>query len=441
MKRALVFSGGGARGAYELGVWKALNELNIPFDIVTGTSVGALNGAMFAIGNYDLAEKLWLNLEPSQVVKTEEKDPKVVYAKFLKEAATGGANTEPLEELLKLAVDEKSVRKSKIKYGLATCTFPILKPQFLTIDDIPEGQLIDYLVASATAYPTFRPKTIGDSKFIDGGFYDNLPINMAIDMGADEIIAVNLQAIGIYRKVKTSNIDIEIIMPSRELGSFLMFDKNLVKVNSQIGYQDTMKFFEQMDGEYFSFHKDEIVNNGKEFAINFRKLIAKIFDTKASWLVIDFAKMFSSKRVLKKFKSLHQREYSNSMSKLIQGIDACGKVFEMDDLKIYNFQEFNNEILEKVDGIKKNNNDFLKHADITFDPLDLERFARTDKKLLAIYILRKIELFEDGKVSGLEIYSLFSLYSNIALSALYLRVVLKCNDTKDCFPRGIRYNG
>ncbi|MCK9198865.1 MAG: hypothetical protein M0P49_04610, partial [Bacilli bacterium] len=98
-------------------------------------------------------------------------------------------------------------------------------------------------------------------------------------------------------------------------------------------------------------------------------------------------------------------------------------------------------ILEKVDEIKKNNNDFLKHADITFDPLDLERFARVDKKLLVIYILRKIELFEDGKVSALEMYSLFSLYSNIALSALYLRVVLKCNDTKNCFPRSIRYNG
>lgn len=40
MKRALVLSGGGARGAYELGVWKAFNEIGITFDIVTGTSIG-----------------------------------------------------------------------------------------------------------------------------------------------------------------------------------------------------------------------------------------------------------------------------------------------------------------------------------------------------------------------------------------------------------------
>ena len=44
--KALVLSGGGAKGSYQLGVWKALRELNIKFDIITGTSVGALNGAL-----------------------------------------------------------------------------------------------------------------------------------------------------------------------------------------------------------------------------------------------------------------------------------------------------------------------------------------------------------------------------------------------------------
>ena len=46
MKRALVLSGGGGRGSYQIGVWKALRDLGIKFDIITGTSVGALNGAL-----------------------------------------------------------------------------------------------------------------------------------------------------------------------------------------------------------------------------------------------------------------------------------------------------------------------------------------------------------------------------------------------------------
>ena len=60
MKRALVFSGGGAKGSYEIGVWKATKRLNMKFDIVTGTSIGAINGAMYAIGDYKKAKNYGL---------------------------------------------------------------------------------------------------------------------------------------------------------------------------------------------------------------------------------------------------------------------------------------------------------------------------------------------------------------------------------------------
>ena len=53
MKRALVLGGGGSKGAYELGVWRALDELGISFDIVTGTSIGAMIGAMYVQKQYE----------------------------------------------------------------------------------------------------------------------------------------------------------------------------------------------------------------------------------------------------------------------------------------------------------------------------------------------------------------------------------------------------
>ena len=61
-KRALVLAGGGSRGAYQIGVWKALRELGIDFDIVTGSSVGALNGALMVQGDFDAAMQLWENI-------------------------------------------------------------------------------------------------------------------------------------------------------------------------------------------------------------------------------------------------------------------------------------------------------------------------------------------------------------------------------------------
>ena len=59
MKRALVMSGGGGKGAYQFGVWKALRQLNIKFDIVTGTSIGALNGALIVQNDYLSLWYLW----------------------------------------------------------------------------------------------------------------------------------------------------------------------------------------------------------------------------------------------------------------------------------------------------------------------------------------------------------------------------------------------
>ena len=56
--KALVLSGGGAKGSYQIGVWKALRELNIHFDIITGTSSGALNGALMTQNSYHKAKVL-----------------------------------------------------------------------------------------------------------------------------------------------------------------------------------------------------------------------------------------------------------------------------------------------------------------------------------------------------------------------------------------------
>ena len=65
MKTAVVLSGGGAKGSYQLGVWKALRELHIKYDIVTGTSIGALNGVLMCEKSYFKAKEIWkrINME------------------------------------------------------------------------------------------------------------------------------------------------------------------------------------------------------------------------------------------------------------------------------------------------------------------------------------------------------------------------------------------
>ena len=54
-----MLSGGGTKGAYEIGVWRALRELSVDYQIVTGTSIGSINGAMMAMGDYEKAYQVW----------------------------------------------------------------------------------------------------------------------------------------------------------------------------------------------------------------------------------------------------------------------------------------------------------------------------------------------------------------------------------------------
>ena len=76
MKIGLVLSGGGGKGAYELGVWKALKELNLNkyISVFSGTSIGAFNAALFAMDDLEKAEKLWNEVTMDKLVPISKKE-------------------------------------------------------------------------------------------------------------------------------------------------------------------------------------------------------------------------------------------------------------------------------------------------------------------------------------------------------------------------------
>ena len=188
--RAIVLSGGGAKGSYEIGVWKALRKNRIKFDIVTGTSVGALNGVMMVQGNYHYATKVWSKIDQSKILDRDNFKSKKEMVKFYaKSGIHGGTEVQGLENIMESAINEKKFFKSKINFGIVTFNLSKMKHLELKKKDIKKGYLKDYVIASATCFPFFKRKKVGDNHFIDGGYYDNLPINLAAKMGADEIIA------------------------------------------------------------------------------------------------------------------------------------------------------------------------------------------------------------------------------------------------------------
>lgn len=258
----LVLSGGGAKGAFEMGVWKALRECDYSLGAVIGTSVGALNAAMIAQDDYDIAMEFWSNLTINQVLDLNKKMTNTYVDEWSKESFDvfrngfltslffDGLDISPLRHNLTQLVSEEAIRNSSIRFGLVTVDITSLKPRQLMIEDIPEGQLIDYLLASA-ALPIFQKQEIDGKTYIDGGFFDNVPINFMLEQNFNQIISVEFPAPGMRKWVRDKNAEIITVNNSEYLGGILSFDSRQIEQNIQLGYLDALKVFGILNGKHF----------------------------------------------------------------------------------------------------------------------------------------------------------------------------------------------
>ena len=335
-KTALVLSGGGSRGAYQIGVWEALSELDVTIDMVFGTSVGSINGAMVVQGDLELSRKLWQQMETDMIFDIETtglpSEDAWAYAKEI--VLRGGAGTSGLGRLLREYIDEDRVRNAAADYGLVTVEFPSLEGHFLYKSDIPYGRLADYILASASCFPAAQKYVIGDREFIDGGYRDNLPVEMALDRGATSIIAVDLHAAGIVRhsavrKAKEVPDGFHMIESPLELGNFLIFDKLNTGRIMRLGYLDTMREFGVYEGERYTFRKNTFSSHdlmgADSAAYCFRLDPCTVYDDAG---ITDALKKRTSQRIPKP-SELSPREILAAAADIAEGIfdgDAHGRL-------------------------------------------------------------------------------------------------------------------
>lgn len=382
----IVLAGGGAKGSYEIGVWKALRKLGIKFDIVTGTSVGALNGTMMVTGEYKNAVKVWENLNYSNIISDVDTDKKFNFVKYYgKNIVKNGANIQPLEELLERVIDEDKFFKSKINFGLVTYNISKLEPRKVIKKDIKKGELKKYIVASSSIYPFFKKKKIDGQNYIDGGYCDNVPINLAIELGATEIIAVDLKAIGITKKVKDKNVKITYITPNNDIGNILKFEKEMARRNIRYGFNDTLKVFKKLDGKMYTFKKNNLRKNYLNYGSKYFEILFNLFPKEYERFKTDGDKQVHFNKI----------------------IEECGNLLELEDSVIYSRFKFNRLLRKKL---------------LDVDVIDYESKV---KKLLSI--LNKKEIVKyfysilDKNNQKLSKYDLF-LHDEV-LMAIYLYVI------------------
>ena len=166
---------------------------------------------------------------------------------FLDVVRSGGLNVEPLAETIDRLIDEDAVRRSPIRFGLVMTELGTMRRVQCPVEKIPEGQMKDYLLGSSACFPALRPREIDGVKYIDGGWRDNMPLDLAAAMGAGELLAVDVNGVGITRP-NTTGLPTRIIRSHWNLGPTLDFAPERAARNIALGYFDTMRLFDRMGG-------------------------------------------------------------------------------------------------------------------------------------------------------------------------------------------------
>lgn len=311
----LVLAGGGAKGAYQIGAWKALEDMGITFDAIAGTSIGSINGALIAAGDFEKAHEMWLNISIDKGLKINEElpDPENLFSKknwgtlFKEVIKNGGLDASPAADFISLYVDEAKVRESGIPFfAIAVQMTQGVTPREIGIDEIPEGALIDYLMASSNI-----PLAVGigpeGEKFLDGGAYDNIPIMTLKKRGYNRIIILDISNLkGVAHSMNTTNSEIIHIKPydTEMLGKFMNLDNEAVEKRIQLGYLDAKKAFSELLGNIYYFlpetFREMVKKYGPDTMMNLEKL--------AYYLSVAPCKIYTENEFIKAVKTAYEEE-------------------------------------------------------------------------------------------------------------------------------------
>lgn len=375
MKYGLVLEGGGARGAYHIGVVKALLENGVEIGAVTGTSIGALNAAFIAENEFETVYNMWnsisfndlFDIENEQVKNAMDVNLDVNTVKYLtkklnKAIKEKGIDTLKIRNLLEEKISEERVRKSDIKLGVVVYCLSDVKGEELLIDDMEEGKLIDYLMASSNL-PVFQRVRFNDKSYLDGGVYDNCPVNLIAKAGYNEAYVVRtykrVRIRGYRNIVKKGDIKMHMIEPVDTLPNILNFDTKNLQEQVVLGYFDGLKEIKKLDGIRYYIKKltnKSIVERIKnmdyatlEKIISLANIKMKVGENITEFFLSDVLPKLSLRTKNKGL--VKEKEFVFS---LIEHIALKNKV---ERFEIYSFEEF----LEKVKAsINKKNLDAIE---------------------------------------------------------------------------------
>lgn len=257
----LCLSGGGARGAYQIGVCMALEEAGIfeRIEVISGTSIGAVNAAMLGCLPVEKVKNIWYSI-PNEVLHKTENFFKRAYKENTKFLRNGFYDLSVLRKVIKDNIDFEVLKKNRVFITLSDCGVEdggisaIIKSTYRhyvkqrkqavysKLWEHSRSEILQQVVASCSIPLVFPIAKIDGKQYVDGGLYDNVPVKPLVDYGCDEIIVIHLDKIPYHYIKKYPNVSFHVFKSSKPLGMILKFDEEQSIKRFIIGYQDGLNY-------------------------------------------------------------------------------------------------------------------------------------------------------------------------------------------------------
>ena len=206
-KIGLVLGSGSARGWAHIGAIDAIEEAGIPIHCIAGTSIGAFVGAVYATGDLASLKEFALQMDWKKVISYFD----VVFPR------SGFMDGKKVHELFSIHTEAKTFEDFKIPVNMIATDLKTGKK--VVIDS---GNIIEGIRASVSVPGVFTPVKRGDRWLVDGGLIDPVPVSVVRNMGADFVIAVNLNSDRVNHDYKPAKQSTKAKMPNRKRNELMV---------------------------------------------------------------------------------------------------------------------------------------------------------------------------------------------------------------------------
>ena len=233
---AMVLSGGGAKGAYQVGAFKAIQEAGLEITAVSGSSVGGINALAWSLWSFEKTEALWESFGFSDFFSLDETV-----------LPDGLSNRDALERILEREIEEYLPYFKVPTYVTIATDDP--QPHYMKLNGRTKDEIITLLLATSAIPIVFPQVQIESTLYQDGGVADNLPVVPLYLDGHRNIISIGLSDKLRYDEDRFPIENLIEIVPTTDLGGFLdgtiNFSDSAKSFAYKLGYADAKRAIEE----------------------------------------------------------------------------------------------------------------------------------------------------------------------------------------------------